>query len=225
MSLMKRLNAGLIALAAVVGIVGLSNAAAAMESHTFDFNPGCVIPGVDPGDCFGGIYGITIDQTGSGTDFDSYEVWMTVDTTGGLTFLSAGETGQLVNLEFKVASGDAVYANLAVIMPGSDGTWMFAAGPLGGKGCLGKNDDFVCMLETSMAGLNAIGQYTVGVSFDVAKGTEVMFHHLGVRFEDAQLNGNIVSIPSVPIPEPSAPLAFAAGSLIVGIALRRRATA
>jgi len=212
------LHSGLSAVVALAVFLGFSGAASAMESYTFDYSPGCTLYGVDPDDCFGGVYGITLEQTAFGGAVDSYEVWMTVDTTGGLTFLSPGEQGTLTNLEFKVGSGDVAYMNLQVL-PGSDGSWSFADGPLGGMGCRGVNGDFVCMLETT-AGLNAIGDYAVGVSFDVAAGTEIQFHHLGARFEDEQLNGNVVSIP---IPEAGSPLLFAAGSMVVGVALRRRA--
>lgn len=212
------LRTGWSAVLALALLLGSSGAATALQSMSFDYNPGCTLYGVDPDDCFGGIYGITLEQTATGGAFDSYEVWMTVDTTGGLTFLDPGEQGTLVNLEFKVGSGAIVYSNLQVLA-GSDGMWAFADGPLGGKGCKDVNGDFVCMLETT-GGLNAIGDYAVGVSFDVAAGTEIQLHHLGVRFEDEQLNGNIVSIP---IPEAGSPLLFAAGSLVVGLSLRRRA--
>jgi hypothetical protein len=122
---------------------------------------------------------------------------MSVDTTGGLTFLSPGEQGILANLEFKAGSGDIVYASLQVL-GGSDGTWTFADGLLAGMGCKDKNGDFVCMLETTMSS-TAIGNYHVG--FDVAAGTGV----------------------SIPIPEAGSPLLFAAGSLVVGVALRWKA--
>jgi hypothetical protein len=195
-------------------MLGASGAAQAIQ---FDYNPGCTITGVDPTDCFGGIYEITLQQTATGGAFDSYEVWMGVDTTGGLTFLSPGEQGYLVNLEFKAISGAVAYSNLQ-LLGGSDGTWVFGDGPLNGTGCSGVNGDFACMLETT-SNLNAIGDYDVGVSFDVAAGSEVMLHHYGIRFVDEQGNGNQVSLP---IPEAGSPLLFAAGLLVVGVALRRR---
>ena len=204
------------AIFALAVVLGFGSTANAIE---FDYNPGCTIFGVDPDDCFGGIYGITLEQTATGVDFDSYEVWMSVDTTGGLTFLSAGEEGTLTNLEFKAGSGAISYSNLLLIAP-SDGEWDFVSGPLGGMGCKEVNGDFVCMLEESAGGLAAIGDYDVGVSFDVAAGTEVMLHHFGARFEDEQLNGNVVSIP---IPEAGPALLFGVGSLVVGFALRRKA--
>jgi hypothetical protein len=39
----------------LAAVLDLRGTAHAIESYTFDYDPGCTISGVDPGGCFGGV--------------------------------------------------------------------------------------------------------------------------------------------------------------------------
>jgi hypothetical protein len=201
-------------LARAILTVALLGASGQAYAVTIDYSAGCSIPGVDPTDCFGGIYTIDLTKVGTASGFDTYKVTMGVDTSGGLDFLDPTETGYLTNLDFKATNSE--YLNPTIL--GGDGTWSIDAGPLNGKGCKGKNDSFVCLTALSPL-LDAIGKYSVMVQFDLVEGTEVDLAHYGIRFLDEQGYGKVVSLP---VPEPGSSLLLGVGALVVGHNLRRR---
>jgi hypothetical protein len=128
----------------------------------------------------------------------------------------------ITEFEFK---GATAYNSVGMV-GGTDGSPLPAIyGPLAATGCKGDLDDFICVQLGSPVSATGTPTYTWAVPFSVLSGEEVFAHHVGFRFTtDVKDKGLIVSLTN-PIPEPNALVVFLAGSLIVGMAVRKRANA
>ena len=216
---------GFYAAAVIVSItLGSSDRATAVA---FDYSAGtCSIDGVDPSDCFGGIYSIdltlTVDnEVVGGQVLDTYVVGMHIDTISSSSRLIPElRDGSWINAEFKLLNSE--YLNATVL--GTEGTggvidpmWTFGDGPLNGMGCGGKNGDFLCLTAGDPSVLPAVGEYWISVQFQALDGTDVGIKHLGFRLLDSNNYGHVVSLP---IPEPDASVVFMLGLAIVCWAMR-----
>jgi len=158
--------------------------------------------------CIGGIYTLDIASAGG----SSYLATYTIDTTGSYDVAAT----MLNDIEFKVAND---YSNVSVL---SGPTGIVQDGPLGGHGCVGSNDSFICINVSPDLALGHV--YTWEVAFDSSQILTETDWHLGARYSSGRHgNGWIISeSPSPAVPEPTAALLFGVGMLTVGVATQRR---
>jgi hypothetical protein len=128
----------------------------------------------------------------------------------------------IADFEFKAATA---YLSVGAVA-GSGSPLPAIYGPLAATGCKGDLDDFICVrLGDPVSATGTPTKYEWTIPFSVLSGEEVFAHHVGFRFTtDLKDNGLIVSLTN-PIPEPTSVVLFIAGSLIVGVAVRKRANA
>jgi hypothetical protein len=189
----------------------------------------CVLPGVsraltlsaEPGaDCFssdaskciGGVYSLDVAVV----DANTYLATFTMDLGPGLEVPAT----TIEQIEFKVAGA---YDSTSILLaPDAVSNWTLVDGPLGGAGCKGKNDSFVCLDANSPLGVSAT-TYTWQVQFDAAGLLAESDWHIGARFASPDhQNGWVLSASAAPIPEPSSYLLLGFGAAIVGLAIRRQ---
>jgi hypothetical protein len=199
----------------------------------------------------GGAYSLDVTLK-SGTT-STYVVTLTADLNAPNPLLNNGSF--IEQAEFKIAGGNSnnnPYSNVTFLSGPSGASWTASGGPLGANGCGGNNVGFVCI--DASGGASPAGGISIGSTKVFVWQTEVTLApgvqldsswHIGVHYTRLQQqcsgpptnrtcttnlqNAGIVSLsgtPSTPpVPEPTAMAVFGLGALIVGAALRKRASA
>lgn len=172
-----------------------------------------------PDPLLGGEYSLDLALQSSNAT-DNWLATITADFTAPNQSLLT-DNPVIAEFEFKAATA---YHSVGAAS-GSGSPLPAIYGPLAATGCEGNLDDFICVQLGSPVSATGTPTYTWAVPFSVPSGEEVFAHHVGFRFTtDLKDNGLIVSLTN-PIPEPNALVVFLAGSLIVGVAVRKRANA
>ncbi len=181
---------------------------------TISAEPGVDCFSADPNKCIGGEYTLNVAADG-----DAYIATFTMDLSGTNDLEISATT--IEQIEFKVAGEyDALSIDLA---PDATGNWALADGSLGGSGCKGTNDSFVCLDAVSPLAVSDT-TYTWQIKFDADSLLDESSWHIGARFASPDHEkGWILSASSAPIPEPRSYLMFGFGALIVGFAVRKYA--
>jgi len=191
------------------------SARASALSISAEPGPGCF--SLDPTKCIGGNYSLTVASMGGST----FQATYTMDLTSGLEIPATS----IEQIDFKVANGYQDPLSV-VLAPDATGNWGINAGPLSGTGCKGTNGSFIC-LDAVTALAVAPTTYTWKVQFDSTGGLlPESDWHIGARFDSPNHpDGWVLSAggATAPIPEARSSLTYAAGALLVSLALLRRA--
>lgn len=157
--------------------------------------------------CIGGIYTLTVENTGTNLYLATYTIDTSVPFTVGAT--------TLVDINFKVTN-DALSPTLI-----SGPSVGLLDGPLTGAGCSGTNGGFICGdLSPDLA---VGGVYTWKVQFGATSLISQDEWHVGARYTaPGKTKGWVISeVAGSPVPEPSAALIFGLGMVVAGSCVKR----